>query len=114
MTSLRRIMKKEKVPNHLKEKLKRNLEVIKTVEKSVIINKEQEGHKQQRDLCYRTDHSIPGMKIILMVIAMHVVVLATGLWNAHSMEEEVLEVEVTQLDVGHVTKLDILLLIVTH
>ena len=49
-----------------------------------------------------------------MVIAMHVVVLVTGLWTAHSVEEEVLEVEVTQLDVGHVTKLDILLLIVTH
>ena len=46
--------------------------------------------------------------------SMHVVVLVTGLWNAHSVEEEVLEVKVTQLDVGHVTKLDILLLTITH
>ena len=114
MTSHGRILEKEKVPSHIKENLKRNLEVIKTVEKSVIINKEQEGHNQQKDLCYRRDHSILGMKIILMFIPMHVVVLLTRLWNAHSMEEEALEVEVTQLDAEHVTKLDILLLTITH
>ena len=79
-----------------------------------MINKDQEGNNQQKVLCYTRDHLIPSMKIILMVFSMHVVVLVTSLWNAHSMEEEVLEVEVTQLDVGHVTKLDILLLIVTH
>ena len=49
-----------------------------------------------------------------MVNAMHVVVFVIGLWNAHSMEEEVLEVEVTQLDDVHVTKLDIFPLTVTH
>ena len=64
-----------------------------------MINKDQEGHNQQKGLCYRRDHLISGMKIILMVIAMHVVVLVTGLWNAPSMEEEVLEFKVTQLDV---------------
>ena len=79
-----------------------------------MINKDKEGHNQQKGLCYIRDHLIPGMKIILMVIAMHVVVLVTRLWTTHSMEEEVLEVEVTQLDVGHVTKLDILLLTATH
>ena len=79
-----------------------------------MINKEQEGHNQQKGPCYRRDHLIPGMKIILMVIAMHVVLLVPGLWTAHSMEEEVLEVELTQLDAGHVTELDILLLTVTH
>ena len=79
-----------------------------------MINKDQEGHNQQKGLCYRRGNLIPGMKIILMVIAMHGVVLVTRLWTTHSMEEEVLEVEVTQLDAGHVTKLDILLLTVTH
>ena len=49
-----------------------------------------------------------------MVIARHVVVLVTGLWTTHSMEEEVLEVEVTQLNDGHVTKLDTLLLTITQ
>ena len=34
--------------------------------------------------------------------------------DCHSMEEEVLEVKVTQLDVEHVTKLGILLLTTTH
>ena len=49
-----------------------------------------------------------------MGFAMHVVVLVIGMWTAHCMEEEVLEFKVTQLDVGHVTKLDILLPTVTH
>ena len=79
-----------------------------------MLNKDQDGHNQQKGLCYKRDYIIPGMKIILMVIAMHVVVLVTGLWNAPSMEEEVLEFKVTQLDVEHVTKLGILLLIATH
>ena len=55
-----------------------------------MINKDQEGHNQQKGLCFIRDHLISGMKIILMVIAMHVVVLVTGLWTTHSMEEEVL------------------------
>ena len=79
-----------------------------------MINKDQEGHNQQKGLCYRRDHLILGMKIILMVISIHVVVLVTRLWTAHSMEEEVLEFEVTQLDAGHVTKMEIFLLTVTH
>ena len=114
LTSHGRILKKEKVPSHLKKNLKRNIEVIKSLEKSVMINKDQEGHNQQKTLFYRRDHLILGMRLILMGFYMHVVVFVTRLWTAHSMEEEVLEFEVTQLDAGHVTKLDISLLIVTH
>ena len=60
-----------------------------------MINKDQ-GHNQQKYLFYRRDHLIPSMRIILMGFSMHVVVLVTGLWTTHFMEEEVLEVEVTQ------------------
>ena len=53
-----------------------------------------------------------GMNIDSMVIAIHVMVLFTRLWTVHSMEE-VLEFPVTQLDVGLVTILAMLLLIST-
>ena len=51
----------------------------------------------------------PGMNIDSMVIAIHVMVLVTRLWTVHSMEEEVLEVQITQLDAGLVTILAMLL-----
>ena len=54
-----------------------------------------------------------GMNIDSMVIAIHVMVLATRLWTVHSMEEQVLEVQITQSDVGLVITLAMLLLIVT-
>ena len=79
-----------------------------------MINKDQEGHNQQKGLYYRRDHLILGMRLILMGFYMGVVVFVTRLWIAHSMEEEVLEFEVTQLGVGHVTKLDILKPTFTH
>ena len=55
----------------------------------------------------------PGMNIDLMVIAIHVMVLVARMWTVHSMEEEVLEVQLTQLDVGLVTILAMLLQIAT-
>ena len=79
-----------------------------------MINNDQEGHNQQKTLFYRRDHLTLGMRLILMGFYMHVVVFVTRLWNAHSMEEEVSKFEVTQLDVGHVTKLDILKPTFTH
>ena len=53
------------------------------------------------------------MNIDSMVIASHVKVLVTRLWTVHSMEEEVLEVPIAQLDVGLVTILSMLQQIAT-
>ena len=50
----------------------------------------------------------------LMVIVFLVLTLVIRQWIVDSTEEEVLEVSMTKLDAGHVTKLDILLLLVTH
>ena len=50
----------------------------------------------------------------LMVNVIYVLTLVIKLWIVDSMEEEVLEAPMTKLDAGHVTKLDILLLLVTH
>ena len=50
------------------------------------------------------------MKMDLMVIVFLVLTLVIRLWIV----EEVLEVPLTKLDVQHVTKMDILLLLVTH
>ena len=50
----------------------------------------------------------PGMNIDSMVIAIHVMVLVTRMWTVHSMEEEVLEVQIAQLDAGSVTILAML------
>ena len=55
----------------------------------------------------------PCMNIDSMVIATHVMVLITRMWTVHSMEEEVLEVQITQLDVGPVIILAMLLQIAT-
>ena len=49
----------------------------------------------------------------LMVIVFLVLTLVIRLWIVDS-TKEVLEVPMTKLDVGHVTKLDILLPLVTH
>ena len=59
-------------------------------------------------------NQIPRYENDLMVIVFHVLTLVIRLWILDSIEEEVLEVPVTKLDVGHVTKMDILLLLVTH
>ena len=52
---------------------------------------------------------IPGMKVDSMVIVIFVLTLVIKLWIVESMEEEVAEGPITQLDVGHVIKLDMFL-----
>ena len=54
------------------------------------------------------------MKVVSMVIVIFVLTLVIKLWIVDSKEEEVVEGPMIQLDVGHVIKLDILLLLVTH
>ena len=49
-----------------------------------------------------------------MVIVIFVLTLVIKIWIVDSIKEEVVEGPMTQLDVGHVTKLDILLPLVTH
>ena len=53
---------------------------------------------------------VPSMKVDLMVIVIFVLTFLVRIWIVDSMEEEV----ITKLDVGHVTKMDILFLPVTH
>ena len=53
------------------------------------------------------------MKVDLMVNVIFVLTLVIKLWIVHSIEE-VVEAPITQLDVGHATKLDILMPPVTH
>ena len=48
----------------------------------------------------------PGMKVASMVIVIFVLTLVIRLWSVGSMEEEGLEVPMSQLDVGHVNKSD--------
>ena len=57
---------------------------------------------------------VPGMKVDSMVIVIFVLTLVIKLWIVDSMKEEVVEGPVTQLDVGHVIKLDMLLPHATH
>ena len=54
------------------------------------------------------------MKVVSMVIVIFVLNLVIRLWIVDSMEKEGLEAPMAQLDIGHVIKLDIFLLIVTH
>ena len=54
------------------------------------------------------------MKVASMVIVIFVLTLVIRIWIVDSMEEEGLEAPMTKLNAGHVTKLDILLLLVTH
>ena len=54
------------------------------------------------------------MKVVSMVIVIFVLNLVIKPWSVESTKEEVVEVPITKLDVGYVTKLDILLLLVTH
>ena len=54
------------------------------------------------------------MKVDLMVIVIFVLTLVIRLWIVDSTEEEVIEAQITKLDAGHVTKLDILLPLATH
>ena len=49
------------------------------------------------------------MKVASMVIVIFVLTLVIKLWIVDSMEEEVVEAPMTQLDVGHVIKSDMLL-----
>ena len=49
-----------------------------------------------------------------MVIVIFVLTLVIRLWIEDSMEEEALEAPMTQLDVGHAIKSDMLLPHVTH
>ena len=67
---------------------------------------------QNKQLQYGT--KVPGMKMDLMVIVFLVLTLVISLWIVESTEEEVLEVLMTKLDAGHVTKMDILLPPITH
>ena len=54
------------------------------------------------------------MKVVSIVIGIFVLTLVIKMWIVDSTEEEVLEAPLTKLDVGHVTKMDILLPPVTH
>ena len=54
------------------------------------------------------------MPVALMVIVIFVLTLIIRLWIVDSMEEEELEAPMTQLDVGHAIKSDMLLPHVTH
>ena len=54
------------------------------------------------------------MNVASMVIVIFVLTLVIRLWIVDSTEEEVLEAPITQLNDGHVIKVDILLLFVTH
>ena len=71
--------------------------------------KESSKKKQPQD-----GTKVPGMKVDLMVISIFVLTLVIRLWVADSTEEKGMDGPMTQLDVGHVTKLDILLPTVTH
>ena len=57
---------------------------------------------------------VPGMKVDSMVIVIFVLALVIKLWIVESTEEEVVEAPMTQSDVGHVIKLDMLLPHITH
>ena len=50
--------------------------------------------------------------MVLMVIDIHAMILVTRLWIADSMKGEVLEVSITELDVGHAIMLVTLLHVV--
>ena len=52
--------------------------------------------------------------MVSIVIVIFVLTLVIKLWSVESTEEEVVEGPMTQLDVGHVIKLDMLLPHVTH
>ena len=67
------------------------------------------GKKQLQD-----GTKVPDMKVDLIVIVIFVLTLVIRLWIVDSMEEEGLEAPMTQLDVGHVIKSDMLLPHVTH
>ena len=54
------------------------------------------------------------MKVVSMVIVIFVLNLVIKLWSVDSMQEEVVEGPMNQLDVGHVIKWDMLLPHVTH
>ena len=57
---------------------------------------------------------VPGVKMDLMVIVILVLTLVIRLWIVGSMEEEGLEAPMSQLNVGHAIKSDMLLPHVTH
>ena len=57
---------------------------------------------------------VPSMKMDLMVIVFLVLTLVIMLRIIDSTEEEVLEIPMTKLDAGHVTKMDILFPPITH
>ena len=97
-------MKSKLLPTYL-QKTSKNLEEIK--ELVLLLRASSEKTYHQSGTRY------PGMNIDSMVIVIHVMVLVTRLWTVHSMEEEVLEVQITQLDARLITILAMLLQIAT-
>ena len=59
-------------------------------------------------------NKVQGMNMNSMVIVIFVLTLVIRLWIVDSMEEEGLEAPMTQLDVGHAIKSDMVLPHVTH
>ena len=58
---------------------------------------------------FQDGNKVQGMNMDLMVIVICVLTLVIRLWIVDSMEEEGLEAPMSQLDVGHVINLDMLL-----
>ena len=56
-------------------------------------------------LCHKEDHLTPGIKVLFMAIAFHVLNLVTKPWSADIMQQEGLEISATQLDVENATML---------
>ena len=67
-----------------------------------------------KEISEKKQLKILGMKMDSMVIVIFVLTLVIRIWIVVSTEEEVMEAQITKLDVGHVIRLDILLLFVTH
>ena len=83
----------------------RSLEVQGSIKELGLFLKESSKKKQLQD---------PGMKVASMVIVIFVLTLVIKLWSVDSTEEKVTEGPMTQSDVGHVIKLNMLFPHVTH
>ena len=66
-----------------------------------------------KTLCHKEYHLTPGIKVLFMAIAFHVMNLVTKPCSADIMQKEGLEISTTQLDVRDVTMLVTLLHIST-